>query len=55
MREYEHWLECQDCGDQIRQLNKTQAQMVADNPYNYITYCGPCKLDRKRLGIVEDF
>jgi hypothetical protein len=40
-------LECQDCGDKIRDLSPAEAQQVADNPYNFVVYCGPCQRDRE--------
>ncbi len=36
-------LECQQCGDVIRELSDAEAQKVADNPYNYIIYCKLCQ------------
>jgi hypothetical protein len=35
-------IECQICGTKLRDLNHREAQMVANNPYNYILYCTPC-------------
>ncbi|AMS02558.1 hypothetical protein BJD55_gp009 [Gordonia phage Yvonnetastic] len=41
-------LDCQDCGQVVRVLSSSEADMVAMDPYNYIVYCGPCKQDIER-------
>lgn len=33
-------LECQMCGKVLRYLDDAEAQRVARNPYNFISYCG---------------
>lgn len=37
-------LECQDCGTVLLVLTPEQAQRVARNPYNYVLFCGLCRL-----------
>ena len=41
-------LDCQDCGIILRELNASETQQVADNPYNYVVYCSYCKRDEER-------
>jgi hypothetical protein len=48
MKEGEIWLECDDCGLPLHLMDRSQAQRVASNPYNYIVYCFACKADRER-------
>lgn len=36
-------LECQDCGDVVRELSDAEAQRVADSPYDFIVYCHSCR------------
>lgn len=36
-------IDCQACGDLIRELSLAEAQQVADNPYNFIWFCKPCE------------
>lgn len=36
-------LDCQACGTVLRRLTTQEAQQVADNPYNYVWFCTPCK------------
>jgi hypothetical protein len=45
-------LECQSCGEILRQLSHSEAQMVADNPYNYVVWCAQCKRDGAHLGRI---
>lgn len=47
MSEREPALECQDCGNIVRKLTYAEAQQVAENPYNYVVYCGPCRADQR--------
>ena len=35
-------LECQDCGEVLRELSAAEAQAVAARPYDFVVYCGPC-------------
>ena len=42
------FLECQQCGDEIRELSPAEAQEVAYDPYNFVVYCGPCKGDIRK-------
>jgi hypothetical protein len=41
-------LDCQDCGNVVRKLTDAEAQQVAAAPYNFIVYCGPCKVFRQK-------
>lgn len=41
-------LECQDCGDVVRELSAAEAQRVANRPYDFVVYCGPCQADRDK-------
>lgn len=36
-------LECQDCGEVVRELTPAEAQQVADRPYNFIVRCHECR------------
>ena len=36
------YLECQDCGRELKELSDAEAQKVAANPYNYVVYCNTC-------------
>jgi uncharacterized protein with PIN domain len=38
-------LDCQQCGNVIRELTPDEAQQVSYNPYNFIVYCHTCKRD----------
>ncbi len=46
-------LECQQCGDELKELTPLEAQKVANNPYNYVVYCRTCKRDIEKLMEVE--
>ena len=39
------YLECQQCGDQLKELSMAEQQIVAKNPYKYVVYCSLCKKD----------
>lgn len=41
-------LECQDCGAILRELSAQEEQDMIRNPYNWITYCGPCRVARSK-------
>lgn len=41
-------LDCQDCGAPVRKLTPAEQQEVAANPYNFVVYCVPCRIDRKK-------
>jgi len=47
------YLECQDCGQNLRELSLAEKQMVALNPYNYITYCKSCSKEAIEASIKE--
>lgn len=36
------YLECQDCGIELKELSDAEVQKVAANPYNYVVYCKVC-------------
>lgn len=38
-------LDCEQCGNVIKELSDVEAQKVAKDPYNYIVYCQKCKRD----------
>jgi hypothetical protein len=38
-------LDCQQCGNIVKELTIAEAQQVAYNPYNFIVYCHTCKRD----------
>lgn len=45
-------LECDRCGDWLRELSNSEAQQVARDPYKYIVYCRLCKKDiEEELGL----
>ena len=44
------FLECQQCGRVVRELTPTEAQKVAENPYDYVVYCADCRHERSRNG-----
>ena len=35
-------LECQDCGQIVRQLDAREARMVAERPYDFVVLCRRC-------------
>lgn len=37
-------LECQSCGWVIRELSPQEARDMALHPYNWITFCGDCRI-----------
>lgn len=43
-----HTLDCQDCGEVLRELTLAEAQLVAANPHNYIVYCRECGFERAK-------
>lgn len=48
MAERQSTLDCQDCGDVVRKLTDAEAHEVAREPYNFVVYCGPCRVARQR-------
>ncbi len=48
------FLECQDCGDQLRELSDAEAQKVANNPYNYVVFCCSCTQARVATGTERE-
>lgn len=36
------YLECQDCGEVLRELTPAEAQRVARAPYDFVCYCRSC-------------
>lgn len=42
-KEEEAWLECQDCGEALRQLTQKEVQAVANAPYDYVFLCARCR------------
>lgn len=48
------WLECQDCGQRIRELTKAEQRDVAYNPYNYVVYCYTCRAERQAERLIYD-
>ncbi|GAB2732823.1 hypothetical protein [Nocardioides pakistanensis] len=42
-------LDCQTCGDPVRELTEAGTQQVAHNPYAFVVYCGPCGRDAERI------
>lgn len=41
-------IECQTCGEVLRRLSLAEAQQVADNPQNFIVFCGPCQIEEQK-------
>lgn len=41
-------LDCQDCGIALRRLTPSEAQRVAERPYDFVTRCGSCGKDAAR-------
>lgn len=39
-------LECQDCGRVLRRLTGSEAQRVAERPYDFVVYCEECRRAR---------
>lgn len=40
-------LECQDCGEVLRELTDALAQQVALRPYDHVAYCAECRRLRR--------
>jgi hypothetical protein len=38
-------LDCQQCGQILRELTPAEARKVADSPENFIIYCKSCQKD----------
>lgn len=49
-------LYCEACGTLVKKLTGAQAQEVARNPYNYVTYCYAhkdyWKVEARRAGLL---
>jgi hypothetical protein len=45
---YEPTLDCQRCGDVVRELSPAEAQQVARHPYDFIVFCARCKREVER-------
>jgi hypothetical protein len=41
-------LDCQQCGEVVRELSNYEAQQVARAPYNFVVYCRWCQQDMKQ-------
>ena len=41
-------MECQDCGEVIRELSPAEARAVADKPYNFVVFCRQCAAEQER-------
>ena len=48
-------LECEDCGRIIKTLTEYENQRMADKPYDFISYCDPCKASRAKKGEKAKF
>jgi hypothetical protein len=40
-------LECQDCGEKLKELTQAEQKIVAERPYDFIGYCRECKIYHK--------
>jgi len=41
-------LECQRCGDIVRELTIEEARQVAEKPHNFVVYCVRCRKELVR-------